>query len=401
MSKPTFESLCVHEHPWQLTTRPQQLPLFATSSFAFESIDQGMAIFQKKAEGDVYSRYGNPTVTAVEKKLAALAAWGSDQPASALLTGSGMSAISTLLCSLLKAGDSVLTQGNLYGGTTELFVKVLSGFGITPLFTDLRNLDAVEEQLKRNPTIRMVYGETPSNPTLSCIDLEGLASIGRKAGVVTVVDNTFCTPYLQRPLGYGIDYEIHSTTKYLNGHGNSIAGAIITHRCEELREKVWTTMKLMGTTAPPFDAWLLNIGLKTLPLRIRKHAENAEAIAKWLEGHPGVIHVNATSLPSHPDHELASRQMDLPCGMLSFELKGGLEAGIRFMNALNFCSLAPTLGDTETLVLHPATMSHLNVERAVRAANGITDGLIRLSVGIEQWEDIAADLDQALAKSTL
>ncbi|MGA1582793.1 MAG: trans-sulfuration enzyme family protein [Saprospiraceae bacterium] len=399
MASPTLESICVHEHPWELTTRPQQLPLFATSSFAFDSIDQGMSIFRKESTGDVYSRYGNPTVAAVEKKLASLAAYGSGRTAKSLLTGSGMSAISTLICGLLKQGDRILTQGNLYGGTTELFVKILSNFGITPVFADLRDADAIIATIQKNPEIKMIFAETPANPTLSCIDLEALGRVGLLCGVYTAVDNTFCTPFSQRPLSLGIDFEIHSTTKFLNGHGNSIAGAIISLHEDEMQEKIWPAMKLMGTTAPPFDAWLLNIGMKTLPLRLRKHAENAEALAAWLEAQPEVLKVNATSLPSHPDHALAARQMDLSCGMLSFELKGGLEAGIRFMNALRFCSLAPTLGDVDTLVLHPATMSHINVAREIREANGITDGLIRLSVGIEDWEDIRDDLDQALKVS--
>lgn len=396
MSKPTFESLCVQEHPWEITTRPQQLPLYATSSFAFDGIEQGISIFRKEQKGDVYSRYGNPTVTAVEKKLASLEAYGSGKEARALLTGSGMSAISTLMCSLLKSGDRILTQANLYGGTTELFSKVLSPLGIEPIFTDLKDLSRVEQMLQEDPRIRMIYAETPANPTLACVDLLALAELARSQDILTAVDNTFCTPYLQRPLAFGIDYVIHSTTKYLNGHGNSIAGAIISQRLEEMQNKVWNAMKLLGTTAPPFDAWLLNIGLKTLPLRMRKHAENAQAIARWLAEQPQVEHVNATSLPSHPDHELAARQMRMPCGMLSFELRGGLEAGIRFMDRLRFCSLAPTLGDVDTLVLHPASMSHINVPQELRLANGITDGLIRLSVGIEDWGDIRDDLAQAL-----
>lgn len=397
--RPThFESICAKEVPDPRTTKPHILPLYATSSFSFDSADEGIDIFSKKKPGHVYGRYGNPTIDAVAEKIAALETSGTGKEAAALLFSSGQSAICTLMLATLKQGDKILSQGNLYGGTTELFLKVLKPHGIETILMDLHDLDKVEETVKSDPAIKMLYFESPANPTLACVDLEALAGIARKHNILSAVDNTFATPYLQQPLRYGIDYIVHSTTKFLNGHGNSIAGALVTIRKEEMQPggKIWTTLKLAGTNCNPWDAWLVHNGMKTLALRMQRHSENALRIAEYLEKDERVSRVNYCGLPSHPDHAIAKKQMRAFGGMLSFELKGGLEAGIRFMNAIRFCTLAPTLGDVDTLILHPASMSHLNVAKEVRLRNGITDGLIRLSVGIEHAEDITDDLAQAL-----
>lgn len=391
-----FGSLCVHEFKEQRTTRPHQLPIYATSSFELDSVDQGIEIFTGQQKGHVYGRYGNPTIDTVANKVAQLEAHGLDIEASGILTSSGMSAISTLMMATLKAGDKILTQGNLYGGTTELLLKVFGPLGIEAVMTNLQDLEQVEAMVKADPTIRMIYFETPANPTLACVDLEGLGKIAQQYGRYSAVDNTFCTPYLQQPFRYGIDFIIHSTTKFLNGHGNSIAGIIIGRDQALMQDKVWQTMKLSGTNCNPWDAWLINNGLKTLELRMDRHSTNALAIAQYLEKHPNVSRVNYNGLPSHPDHILAQKQMKQFGGMLSFELRDGLEAGIQFMNRIRFCTLAPTLGDVDTLILHPASMSHINVAKEIRLRNGITDGLVRLSVGIENVEDIIGDLEQAL-----
>jgi methionine-gamma-lyase len=245
----------------------------------------------------------------------------------------------------------------------------------------------------------MLYFETPANPTLACVNMEALSGIARQYGCWSAVDNTFATPYLQQPFRYGVDFIIHSTTKFLNGHGNSIAGALVTTHTEQMSMggKIWNTMKLAGTNGNPWDAWLLHNGLKTLALRMERHSYNALRIAQFLESESKVIRVNYCGLPSHPDYDIAKKQMRAFGGMLSFELEGGLAAGIRFMNAIKTCTLAPTLGDVDTLILHPASMSHLNVPKEIRLSNGITDGLIRLSVGIEHVEDIIQDLKQALS----
>jgi methionine-gamma-lyase len=391
-----FDSLCAQESQDNRTTAPHILPIYATSSFAFESIDQGIEIFKNIESGHTYSRYSNPTVDAVAAKIAALESHGHDFEADAVMTSSGMSAISTLMLGLLKNGDTVLTQGNLYGGTTELIKGILQPLGVQCIFTQLSDLQEVERLLQTNKSIKMLYAETPANPTLACIDLEAIGKLGQKYEVITAVDNTFPTPYLQQPLAYGIDFVVHSTTKFLNGHGNSIAGAIVGRNKELLRKQVWRVMKLMGTNCSPFEAWLTHNGMKTLSLRMDRHSSNAMTLALWLEQQPQVARVNYTGLASHPDHELACRQMKQHGAMLSFELHGGIEAGIACMNRVRFCTLAPTLGDTDTLILHPASMSHLHVAREIREANGITDGLIRISVGIEAVEDIIADLKQAI-----
>ncbi|MCU0347778.1 MAG: aminotransferase class I/II-fold pyridoxal phosphate-dependent enzyme [Saprospiraceae bacterium] len=395
---PHINSLCAKEPHEPRTTQPHVLPLYATSSFAFENIDEGIAIFSNQKEGHGYSRYGNPTVDAVAAKIAALEASGTGLEAAGLLFSSGQAAVATMLMGILKSGDKILTQGNLYGGTTELFVKIFQPMGIETILTDLHDLEHVEDLIADDPAIKLLYFETPANPTLACVDIAALAGIAKRHGRYSAVDNTFATPYLQQPLRYGVDFIVHSTTKFLNGHGNSIAGALVTTHTAQMRMGggIWQAMKLAGTNCSPWEAWLVHNGMKTLALRMDRHSENALAIAKFLQNDKNVVQVNYCGLPSHPDHEIAKRQMSAYGGMLSFELAGGLEAGIRFMNRIKFCTLAPTLGDVDTLILHPASMSHVAIPRQIREANGITDGLIRLSVGIEHVDDIVEDLTQAM-----
>ena len=396
-----INTICAKEVKDKRTTTPHILPIYATSSFAFESIDEGIDIFSQKKKGHVYGRFGNPTIDTVAEKLAALETAGTNLKAAALLFSSGQAAVSTLMMGLMKSGDKILTQGNLYGGTTELFTKVLEPFGISTILTDLHDLNKVEELVKNDPHIKMIYFETPANPTLACVSIESLANIAKGNGRFSTIDNTFATPYLQQPILMGVDFVVHSTTKFLNGHGNSISGALVTPHVEQMgmNGRIWQTMKLAGTNCNPWDAWLLHNGMKTLALRMERHSENALAISQFLEKNEKVEQVNYCGLPSHPDHAIAKKQMKAYGGMLSFELKAGLDGGIRFMNAIKQCTLAPTLGDVDTLILHPASMSHLNVPKEIRLKNGITDGLIRLSVGIEHVGDIIGDLDQALVKA--
>ena len=392
-----FDSLTVKEQPENRSTAPHVLPIYATSSFDFEDIDQGIEIFKNIESGHAYSRYANPTVDTVAAKIAKLESFGLDLEASAVMTSSGMSAIATLLLGTLKSGDKVLSQGNLYGGTTELLKSIFGQFGIETIFTDLRDLALVKNTLQQHSDIKMLYCETPANPTLACVDIAALSELAHQQGALCAIDNTFATPVLQQPFALGVDYVIHSTTKYLNGHGNSIAGVVVSRDHDSMRKTVWKAMKLVCTNCSPFEAWLTNNGIKTLSLRMERHCANALALAQYLEKHPAVARVNYPGLPSHPDHELATRQMRGGFGgMLSFELSGGLEAGIACMNRIQFCSLAPTLGDVDTLILHPASSSHLAVPKEIRLQNGITDGLIRVSVGIENVTDIVADLEQAI-----
>ncbi len=386
---------CVREIAPLLTTKPHQLPIFATSSFEMESVEQSIDIFTGQSSGHVYSRYGNPTIDTVAQKLAQLEAFGTDLEPFALLTSSGMSAISVLMLSILKTGDKIITQGNLYGGTTELLVKVLSQYGIETIFADLNDLNALESILASDSTVRMLYLETPANPTSACVDIARLTQLASTFQVYSCVDNTFCTPYLQQPLKLGADFVIHSTTKYLNGHGNSISGVIIG-RDKALRSKIFVTLKLLGATCNPFDAWLLHNGLKTLTIRMDRHCSNALELAAFLENHPSVICVNYCGLPSHSSHHIAKKQMIQFGGMMSFEVRGGQDAASKVIDHLKLATHAPTLGDVDTLVLHPATSSHLNVDPVMRKKQGITDGLIRVSVGIENIEDLKHDFDQAL-----
>lgn len=334
----------------------------------------------------------------VAAKIAALETHGLDLEATAVMTSSGMSAISTLMLGVLKSGDKVLTQGNLYGGTTELLKGILGQFGVETVFCNLKDLNQVENLLQQDGHIKMLYCETPANPTLACVDIAALAKTAHQYGAYCAIDNTFPTPLLQQPFAHGVDFIVHSTTKYLNGHGNSIAGVVVGLDKKSMREGVWRAMKLVGTNCSPFEAWLTHNGLKTLALRMERHCSNALEVARFLETHPAVARVNYPGLASHPDHLLAQRQMPGGFGgMLSFELSGGLEAGIQRMNRIRFCTLAPTLGDVDTLILHPASSSHLAVPKEIRLQNGITDGLVRVSVGIENASDIIADLEQAIS----
>lgn len=391
----SFESFCVREHKDTKTTKPHQLPIYATSSFVFEEVEDSIDIFTGKKQGHVYSRYGNPTIDTVAAKVAAMEAFGLNIIPYGFLTSSGMSAISTLIYALCNNGDAVLTQANIYGGTTELFNKVLSRHGIIPVFSNFDDVSLLENVLAANKNIKVIYLETPSNPTLDCVDLKEIATLAKKYNVITVIDNTFCTPYIQQPFKFGIDFVIHSTTKYLNGHGNSIAGAIIGYK-EEYLTTIKTSLKLIGSTCNAWDAWLLNNGLKTLPIRMQKHSSNAMAIAIYLNGHQKISKVNYLGLEDHRYHNIAKQQMSLFGGMISFEIAGDMQSALKFINALKLCIQAPTLGDVDTLVLHPATSSHLNVDKQVRESFGITDNLIRISVGIESAEDLIADIENAL-----
>jgi methionine-gamma-lyase len=391
-----FGSQCVHDIKIKSTTDPHSLPIYATSSFEFASIEQGMKVFTGEEASYLYSRFGNPTVDSVAAKVAALETYKLEVEAYSYLFSSGMAAIATLALGVLKPGEKILTQGNLYGGTTELFNRILKPLNLVPVLTNLQDLDQVEQQLQADAGIRMIYFETPANPTLACVDIAALVDLGKRYDCLVTADNTFSSPYVQQPFAFGVDFIVHSTTKYLNGHGNSTGGALIGRIGDDYQDAIFAGLKLIGTNSNAWDAWLINNGMKTLELRMIRHCANALAIAEYLAKHPKVEQVNYPGLPSHPDHQLAKRQMKAFGGMLSFELAGGLEAGKTFMDKLQFCTLAPTMGDVDTLVLHPASMSHLRVPREVRLANQITDGLIRLSVGIENVEDIINDLEQAI-----
>lgn len=366
------------------------VPIYETSTFVFKNAEQGARRFAGTEEGYIYTRLGNPTIKALERSLAEL-----EDGEDARVCATGMAAINTAVTSLAKKGDHVISTESLYGGTAKLFLDILPKYGIEFTLTDTSKIRNVENAIK--PNTKLIYIETPSNPTLELTDLGAAANIAKQHKILTVVDNTFMSPYFQRPLNLGIDVSLHSLTKYLNGHSDVVGGAIITSK--DLIKQIDPILKNTGATLGPFEAWLTLRGIKTLPLRMDRHNENALKIAKWLEKHPKVEKVHYPGLESHPQHELAKKQMTGFGGVLSFEIRGGLEAGRKLMNSVKLCTLAVSLGAVETLIEHPASMTHAIVPKEERLKTGITDSLVRLAVGIEDADDIIADLNQALEKT--
>jgi cystathionine gamma-lyase len=294
---------------------------------------------------------------------------------------------------LLSAGDHVVSTNDVYGGVSRLFDRILSRYGLSFTYVDTSDPEAIEAAIR--PETRMLWLETPTNPLLQITDLEAAAQVAKKHNLISAVDSTFATPSLLRPIEWGIDLVVHSTTKYLSGHNQLIGGAVLTNR-EDLAQQLKFIQKSVGAVSSPFDCWLTLLGIKTLALRMERHSQTGLEVARFLEAHPKVARVRYPGLPSHPQHAVAKRQMDGFSGMISFELKGGLEAGKTLMNGVRLCSLAESLGAVETMITHPATMTHAEVPREVREQRGLTDGLVRISVGIEDPEDILADLTQGL-----
>jgi len=398
-----FSSLAIHAGQIQDPNYAHLTPIYASSTFVYDDAEQGMRRFSGQESGYIYTRWGNPGFTEAENKIASMEAFGikdkNGEPLQlkAILHSSGMAAISTLMLMNLKAGDKILTHFSLYGGTEELVRSLLPALGIEAVIVDLRDLNRAAEALKADPRIRMLYLETPANPTIQCVDIEELVKIARQqSNIIVACDNTFATPYLQQPFQFGVDFVIHSTTKFLNGHGTAIGGVLLGRDIEFMKTKASKTYKLLGGNSNPFDAFLLINGLKTLEVRMDRHCSNAIEVAKFLEQQQLVTKVNYNGLPTHPDHSVATKQMRHPGAMMSFELKGGLQGGIQFMNKLNLCTRTVSLGTCDTLLCHPASMTHYSVPKEAREKYGITDGLIRMSVGMENVADIITDLGQAL-----
>jgi methionine-gamma-lyase len=398
-----FETLCIHGGHKGENKRAHLTPIYATSTYTFDSAEQGIDIFQGKEEGYIYGRFGNPNTNEVEEKIALLEAYGLNDDKGnplklkAILHASGMAAITTMLLGNLKTGDKIITHQSLYGGTQEMIDKILPNLGIEAIITNFHKLGEVEETIKANPGIKMMYLETPANPTLQCIDLEELTNLGKKYDLIICADNTFATPYLQQPFKYGVDFVMHSTTKFLNGHGTAVGGILLGRDLEQMNTVITKTHRLLGGNSNAFEAFLLNNGLRTFSLRMERHCINAERVAAYLETHEAVAKVNYLGLESHPDHAIAQKQMKHAGAMLSFELKGGFDAGVKFIDKLKLCISAVSLGTCDTLISHPASTTHVGVPREKRIEFGITDGLIRMSVGIETIEDILNDLEQALS----
>lgn len=375
---------------------PHVAPIYTSSTYVYESAEKAQRVFEGKEDAFIYSRWSNPNAELAEQKLEQLETFGLDVTAKALMFSSGMGAIGTLFQSLLKPGDAILAQGNIYGTSVDYFNHYTDVLKMEVVYADFADLDAVKTILQNKKNIRLVYAETPSNPTLNCYNLKTLAGLAHAHKAKLAVDNTFASPYLQQPFKFGVDFVIHSATKYLNGHGTGLSGFLVGRDVKFMEKEVWKVRKLNGTICSAFDAWLLNVGMKTLSLRMDKHCANALAVAKYLQKHKAVAKVNYLGLKDHPDHALAKRQMRNFGGVLSFELKSGYKAGLKLMKNVKFCQLTASLGTIDTLIQHPASMSHYFVPKKQREQFGITDGLIRLSVGIEDVQDVVADLEQAL-----
>jgi len=375
-----FETLAIHAGG-----RPDRAfgaistPIYQTSTFVFEDVG--------KTRGYDYSRTANPTRKVLEDTIARL-----EGGKAGFAFATGMAAETTVI-HLLKAGDHVITGNDIYGGTYRLFENVMQAFGLEFTFLRMNSKQAIEEAIK--PNTRMIWLETPSNPLLNIVDLEMAVDVAKRHGLLTVIDNTFATPYFLRPIEYGIDLVVHSTTKYLNGHCDVVGGAVVT-TTDELTDRVQFLLNAMGTCASPFDCWLVLRGIETLPVRMKQHEENAIAIAEYLNTHHAVKKVLYPGLDSHPGHEIAEKQMEGFGGMVSFEINGGIEAANNFLRKIRVFALAESLGGIASLAEHPATMTHASMPGEQRERVGITDELIRLSVGLENIDDLIEDLHQAL-----
>ena len=368
------------------------MPIYQTSTFIFDSAEQGGRRFALEEAGYIYTRLGNPTTTVLEDKIAAL-----EEGEAAVATSSGMGAISSTLWTVLKAGDHIVTDKTLYGCTFALMCHGLTRFGIDVTFVDTSNLDEVKNAMKENT--RVVYLETPANPNLKIVDIEALAKIAHtNPNTLVIVDNTFATPYMQKPLTLGADVVVHSVTKYINGHGDVIAGLVITNKALADQIRFVGLKDMTGAVLGPQDAYYIIRGMKTFEIRMERHCKNARKVVEFLNNHPKIERVYYPGLETHPGYEIAKKQMKDFGAMISFELKGGFEAGKTLLNSLKLCSLAVSLGDTETLIQHPASMTHSPYTKEERESAGITDGLVRLSVGLENVEDIIADLEHGLEK---
>ncbi|MGC8724440.1 MAG: trans-sulfuration enzyme family protein [Acidobacteriota bacterium] len=387
--KASIDTLCIHAgqapDPVFGSVAP---PIYQTSTFAFRSTDQGAARFAGTEPGYIYTRMGNPTIAMLEENVAAL-----EGGVAALATATGMAAVSTAFFALLSQGDHVVCSASVYGPSRVILERDFVRFGVSASFVDTSDLAALKRAL--TPRTRLVFVETPANPTLAVTDLSAAAEMAHAAGALLVVDNTFMSPILQRPFRFGADLVLHSVTKFLNGHSD-VVGGILVFRDEALLKRVRPVLFYLGGTMDPHQAWLVLRGIKTLAMRVRVAQENAQACAALLAGHPAVAEVRYPGLPGHPQAAVMARQMEGPGSLISFELKGGLPAGKRLLEGLKLAALAVSLGGVETLIQHPASMTHAAMRREDRLAAGITDGLVRLSVGCEGREDLLADLKQGL-----
>lgn len=389
-SKIDFQTKCVHSGIDEYEYGSVVPPIYQTSTFKFKSAQHGASLFAGEEKGYIYTRMLNPTVQAMEDAIAEL-----EGGHKALGCGSGMAAVHTIFAALTQAGDHVVCSSAVYGPTTTLLNTIMKKFGVETTFVDTANLDEVKKAIR--PNTKVVYVETPGNPTLCISDLQAISEIAHKANVKVVVDNTFMSPALQNPIALGADVVMHSLTKFLNGHAD-VVGGIVVVKDEDTYVHFRKTLNQVGGVIDPFNSFLVHRGLKTLALRMERHCENAQIIAEWLEKHPLIESIRYPGLKSHPHYNIGLKQHKGPGGMITLELKGGIEAGRIMMNSVKLFQLAVSLGGVESLIQHPASMTHFTMGKEARLAGGITDGLVRISVGIENVNDLITDLEQSLKK---
>ena len=383
-----FETLAIREGLNPGFEQEHSDPIYATSSFVFESAEQAAATFSGERDGNTYSRFSNPTVSVFEKRLAAL-----EGGQEGVATSSGMAAILTLCLTVLRAGDHVICSRNVFGSTVGLFNNILTKLNISVTFVALRELDDWRQAVTSNT--KLFFCETPSNPLCEVGNIREIANIAHDSGALLAVDNCFCTPALQRPLSLGADVVMHSATKYLDGQGRVLGGALVGS--EELMAEARGFVRVCGPSMSPFNAWIFSKGLETLQLRMDAHSQRAQALAEWLETHPGVKKVNYCGLASHPDHALAASQQSAFGGVLSFEVDGGRDRAWGFINAVRLMSLTANLGDVKTTVCHPASTTHGRLTDEQKQQGGITEGLIRIAAGLEDLEDLKRDCERGFA----
>ncbi len=385
-----FDSKLIHGGEFNDALGSATVPIYQTSTFKFDSAEHGAACFAGESDGYIYTRIGNPTIHALETLLAEL-----ENGFGGIATSSGMGAVNTVYGTILSKGDHVVSSAAVYGPSRVVLETYYKKFGIDASFVNTSDVEEVRKAIR--PETRLLYIETPSNPTMEISDLKACCDLAHEHGIVVAVDNTFCSPYLQRPIEFGADIVLHSLTKFINGHADIVGGVVIAKE-EALYKKLRSVMVTLGFNMDPHQAYLVIRGVKTLSVRLDRAQESAMKLAIFLENHPKVEWVRFPGLVSHPQHELAKKQMDGFGSMISFELKGGIEAGRILMNSVQMAILAVSLGGVETLIQHPASMTHSKVSAEGKVKAGITDGLVRYSVGIENVEDLVADLEQALDK---
>ena len=366
-------------------------PIYQTSTFKFRDANHGARCFSGEEKGYIYTRLGNPTIEDLEVTIAEL-----ENGYASLAVASGMAAVNTVYLTVLGAGDHMVSHNALYGPSRAIMEKLYPKYGIESTFIDATKIEEIEKAIQ--PNTKLLYLETPANPTIGITDLKAATELAHKHGIMVCVDNTFCSPYLQRPIEFGVDIVLHSMTKFINGHADIVAGVVIAKE-KEVFDELKYVMTNMGFNMDPHQAYLVRRGLKTLAIRIERAQENAIKVADYLEAHPKVEWVLYPGLKSHPQYELGKKQMDGPGAMISFGVNGGYEAGKKVMDNVKLALLAVSLGGIETLIQHPASMTHSKLSKEAKLSAGITDGLVRLAIGIEDVEDIISDLDQALSKA--